>query len=195
MDAKAKPKNKKPMASFSNWENYYSFCCIFDVMRQELKLKLLAELLKNSKRSDRELARILGSSQPTITRARQKIEREGFIRSYTFIPDWKKLGFEIMAFTFTKMRPEILSEEMIGEVKKYAASFPNAIYAASGEGMGFTGVIVSLHKNYREYTQKLSLFRMDWGKYMEDIKSFVTVLGEGEVKEFSFTYLARAILS
>ena len=47
----------------------------------------------------------------------------------------------------------------------------------------------------REYTQKLSLFRMDWGKYMEDIKSFVTVLGEGEVKEFSFTYLARAILS
>jgi len=128
-------------------------------MQEELKKRLLAELLKNSRRSDRELARALGSSQPTITRTRQKIEREGLIRSYTIIPDWRKLGFEIMAFTFTKMRPEIRSEEL----------FANA--------------------------QKLALFRMDWGKYMENIQSFVIVPGEGEIKEFSFAYLTHALLS
>jgi len=178
--------------AFLNAKDYYPFYCIFGYMLKELQKKLLVELLKDAKRSDRELARVLHSSQPTITRARQKIEREGFIKSYTFIPDWRKLGFEIMAFTFTKMRPEILSEEMIGKVKKYAAKFPNAILATSGEGLGMTGVIISLH---RDYAQKLSLFRMDWGKYMEDIQSFVTVPGEGEIKELSFTYLAQALLS
>lgn len=162
-------------------------------MKESMKLGLLAELLKNSRRSDRELARVLKVSQPTVTRVRSKVEREGYIRSYTIIPDWKKLGFEIMAFTFTKMRPEILSDEMIGKVKSYAARFPNAILATSGEGMGMTGVIISLHRNYRDYVQKLSLFRMDWGKYMESIQSFVTVPGEGEVKELSFTYPSNAL--
>ena len=164
-------------------------------MREKLKKRLLAELLKNSRRSDRELARALGSSQPTITRTRQKIEREGLIRSYTIIPDWRKLEFEIMAFTFTKMRPEIRSEELFAKVKEYAAKFPNAIFATSGEGLGMSGVIVSLHKDYRDYAQKLALFRMDWGKYMENIQSFVIVPGEGEIKEFSFAYLTNALLS
>ena len=161
---------------------------------REIQKKLLAELLKNSKRSDRELARILDSSQPTITRTRQKLEREGLIRDYTIVADWKKLGFELMAFTFLKMRPEIRSEEMLRNVKQYAAKFPFAIYVGFGEGFGMTGVVVALHKNYSEYVHDLSLFRMEWKDYLEDVKSFVTALGEGEVKELSFKYLAKAIL-
>jgi len=35
------------------------------------------------------------------------------------------------------MRPEILSEELVSNVKSYAAKFPNAIFATSGVGMGF----------------------------------------------------------
>ena len=57
-----------------------------------------------------------------------------------------------------------------------------------------TGVVVALHRNYREYMHDLSLFRMEWKDYVEDIKSFVTALGEAEVKELSFTYLAKALL-
>ena len=69
-------------------------------MQRELPERLLRELLKNSKRSDRELAKVLGVSQPTITRIRHKLEQEGVIRDYTIIPDFKKLGFEIMAIEF-----------------------------------------------------------------------------------------------
>jgi DNA-binding Lrp family transcriptional regulator len=163
-------------------------------MKEELKFRLIAELLKNARRSDRELARALGTSQPTVTRIRQKIEREHYIRNYSVFPDWRKLGFEIMAFTFTKMRAEILSEELVGKVRKYAEKFPNAIFVTSGEGLGMTGVIVSLHKHYRDYAEKLSQFRLDWGKYMENVESFVMVLGAGEIKEMSFTYLAETIV-
>ena len=174
-------------------KDYYYIRCILNIMKEQNK-KLLAEFLKNSKRSDRELARVLNSSQPTITRARQKLEREGLIKGYTIVADWRKLGFEIMAFTFVKMRPEIRSEEMLRKVKQYSAKFPFAIYVAFGEGFGMTGVIIALHRSYGEYMHDLSLFRIEWKDYVEDVKSFITVLGESEVKELSFTYLADALL-
>lgn len=154
----------------------------------------MIELLKNSKESDRKLAKKLGVSQPTITRVRSKLEREGLVKEYTIIPDLRKLGFEIMALTFTKMDPKIVSEELIGKVRDYAAQFSNSIFASTGEGLGMTGVIISLHKDYRDYSQKLGLFRRDWGAFMEDIQSFVMVTNEGIIKDLSFSYLGETLL-
>jgi DNA-binding Lrp family transcriptional regulator len=164
------------------------------IMLKEKEKKLLIALLKNSKESDRKLAKKLGVSQPTVTRTRSKIEKEGIVKDYTIIPDWKKLGFEIMALTFTKMDPKVMSKELLGKVKKYASEFPNAFFASTGEGLGMTGVIMSLHRDYRDYARKLALFRIDWGPYMESIQSFVIVIGEGEIKEFSFRYLDENLL-
>jgi DNA-binding Lrp family transcriptional regulator len=158
-------------------------------MRKELSGQLLRELLKNSKRSDRELAKILKVSQPTITRARQKLEKDGMIEDYTIIPNFEKMGFEIFALTFVKMRPGIRSPETVAEVKKYATKFPNAIFVAQGEGLGMTGVIISFHKNYTEYHNKLSMLRLDWKDFTDDLQSFIVPIGEGEYKRFSLKYL------
>ena len=65
-------------------------------MPKELAQQLLRELLKNSKRSDRELAKVLKVSQPTITRTRHKLEKSGMTQDYTIVPDFKKMGFELM---------------------------------------------------------------------------------------------------
>lgn len=158
-------------------------------MREELAQKLLRELLKNSRRSDRELSKALKVSQPTITRIRHKLEQNGMIQDYTIVPDFVKMGFEILALTFVKMRPGILSPETMEEAKKYASKFPNAILSSTGEGLGMTGVVISFHKNYTDYHKKLNQLRVDWGDFLEDIKSFVVSLGEGEFKRFSLTYL------
>jgi DNA-binding Lrp family transcriptional regulator len=158
-------------------------------MRKELSGQLLRELLKNSKRSDRELAKILKVSQPTITRARQKLEKDGMIEDYTIIPNFEKMGFEIFALTFVKMRPGIRLPETVTEVKKYATKFPNAIFVAQGEGLGMTGVIISFHKNYTEYHNKLSTLRIDWKDFTDDLQSFIVPIGEGEYKRFSLKYL------
>ena len=45
-------------------------------MKQDKLTKLLLELVKNSKRSDRDLAKALDVSQPTVTRMRKKLEKE-----------------------------------------------------------------------------------------------------------------------
>src|SRR3989337_4373880 len=69
-------------------------------MPQDRIMQLLQELVKNSKRSDRDLAKIVGVSQPTLTRMRKRVERDSYILDYTAIPNMTKLGFEITAFTF-----------------------------------------------------------------------------------------------
>ena len=158
-------------------------------MRKELPKQLLRELLKNSKRSDRELAKVLGVSQPTITRTRRKLEREGIIQDYTIVPNFRKMGFEILALTFVKMRPEILSPEVMEEARKYAAKFPNGIFVSIGEGLGMTAVIIAFHRNYTDYHKHLNQMRVDWKEFTEEIQSFIVSIGEGEYKRFSLTYL------
>src|SRR4030042_2982589 len=65
--------------------------------------KLLFELMRDSHRSDRQLAKALGISQPTVTRRRTMLE-ENFIEGYTVIPKFGQIGFEIAAFTFIKSK-------------------------------------------------------------------------------------------
>jgi DNA-binding Lrp family transcriptional regulator len=118
--------------------------------------KLLLEMLANSKRSDREFARALHVSQPTVTRARNWLEKNDFINEYTLIPDFSKIGLELVAFTFFKLSMGS-TKERYEEVKKKAMSFlakhPNIVMALRGEGMMCDGIIVSLHKDFAEFTQ------------------------------------------
>ncbi len=81
--------------------------------KEKEKLKLLHELIKGARRSDRELAKVLKISQPTITRKRTRLEAEGLIQEYTIIPNVAKMGFEIVAFTFMSFNettPELLEK-------------------------------------------------------------------------------------
>jgi DNA-binding Lrp family transcriptional regulator len=68
---------------------------------KSIDYEIISELIKNSRLSDRQVAKKLGTSQPTVTRRRTQLEKEGML-DYTGVPDLKKLGFEILAFTFGK---------------------------------------------------------------------------------------------
>ncbi len=43
---------------------------------KDVEFRLVSELMKNSRRSDRELARVLGISQPTVSRMLRKLKKE-----------------------------------------------------------------------------------------------------------------------
>lgn len=77
-------------------------------MLKQKMIDLLHELMKNSKRSDRELAKVVGVSQSTITRTRKNLEKTEYIHEYTIIPALEKLGFEIIALNFlsTSTKPK-----------------------------------------------------------------------------------------
>jgi DNA-binding Lrp family transcriptional regulator len=52
--------------------------------------RILFELMKNARISDRQLAKMLGISQPTVSRKRAFLEKELF-DGYTVFPKWEKL--------------------------------------------------------------------------------------------------------
>jgi len=160
--------------------------------KKKIALKLLFELVKNSKRSDRELAKVLGVSQPTITRMRQKLEKKT-IKEYTAIPDWVELGYELMAFTFFNM---IVSpnkrQEKIRKAKDWVMKHPNVIFASSGDGMGKSGITISFHKNYTSFTNFITDVQTEWGEYLKEIQFFIiSMKGSVLLKPFSLKYLEK----
>lgn len=129
---------------------------------KEVELRLLSELMKDGRKSDRQLAKAIDSSQPTVTRLRRKLEQEGYIKEYTIIPDFVKLGYHLMAITFAtiKVSPDAKQIGAIGKMarKVFQESAPlEIIFSARGMGLGYQGIFISMHKDYASYLK----FR-DW---------------------------------
>ncbi len=162
-------------------------------MKREKLLRLLKEMLKNSKRSDREIAKGLGVSQPTVTRTRANLEKE-FIKTYTIIPDFGRLGYQILAFTFLKMKSYPSSEETEKTVQRsveWTNRYPNIIFAADGEGLGKDIVMVSFHKSYSQYSDFMRTLAMDWRDIISDFSSFLVSIESGfKMKPFDLKYLS-----
>jgi DNA-binding Lrp family transcriptional regulator len=130
---------------------------------KDLELRLVSELLKNSRRSDRELAKVLHVSQPTVSRTIKKLEEQGLIKEYTMVPDFSMLGFELMALTFISIKPTLDRTEA-GEARRLAQekakeSPGNIMMLERGLGLKHTGVIISLHENYSDYRQFIMTFK------------------------------------
>jgi DNA-binding Lrp family transcriptional regulator len=129
--------------------------------RHKLEFQLIAELMRNSRQSDRELAKKIGVSQPTITRERTRLEKEGYIKEYTMIPDFYKLGFEIMAIGFYE-NPKYFLREKVGEAKRTITELEKenpipALIAAHGMGLGYNRVFISFHENYSSFVRAMDL--------------------------------------
>jgi DNA-binding MarR family transcriptional regulator len=53
-----------------------------------LDIKILFQLVKDSRQSDRQIAKVLNFSQPTVTRRKTILEKQGFLE-YSTIPNLK----------------------------------------------------------------------------------------------------------
>ena len=157
-------------------------------MMKKRMLKLLFELMKNAKRSDREIAKIIGVSQPTITRMRQRLEKTAIV-DYTVIPNWTELGFEIMAMTYIKAKGSTVVTE---KAKKWATANPNIVFAAGGDGMGMDYSIISFHNNYTEFSNFIDALKSEWAENLQDTQSFLmTTSEERTLKRLSLKYLEK----
>jgi len=158
-------------------------------------MQLLKELLKNAKRSDRDLAKILGVSQPTLTRMRRRLEKDNYILGYTAIPNMTKLGFEIVAFTFfniDRFDPKTGDlDAAVGErAHKWVGNNSKVIFAAGGEGLhGKNCVMVSIHRDFTEYTDFVTDLRGQWAHKVKEMESFLVSLKAKVPKPFSFRNL------
>jgi DNA-binding Lrp family transcriptional regulator len=163
---------------------------------KDIDYKILFELMKNAKRSDRQLAKTLGVSQPTVTRRSANIEKE-LIDGYTAIPKWEKVGFEIVAFTFVKARIKYVKSEekeaLFKEAMEWMMKQPNVIFAVEGQGMGWDGVCVSFHKNYSDFTEFIRKHNSELSHFVIESQSFIADISPTTVvKPFHLKYLSEA---
>lgn len=156
---------------------------------KENELKILFELVRGARRSDRDLAKVVRVSQPTVTRARAKLEKEGFVKEYTTIPDLRRMGYELLALTFMSFAED--KPELFDKAREWIMKQPSVVFANNGEGLGMNSVMISLHKGYASYSRLLTQLRRDWQPNLTSEQSFVISLDRSDfmIKPFSFRYL------
>ena len=160
---------------------------------KSLDYKILWELVKNSRRSDRTLARVLKSSQPTVTRKRTRLEKD-FLDGYTAIPKWEKIGYEILAITLIKA-VGIFSSKEYPDIQKqgleWLAKQPNVIMGGACEGMGMNAFIFSLHKSFSDHSKFMLNLRLEMGNFIDEVQTILVDLRATQrLKPFHLKYLA-----
>jgi DNA-binding Lrp family transcriptional regulator len=168
---------------------------------KDVELKLVSELMKNSRRSDRELARAVGVSQPTVSRMIRKLEKTGVIREYSIIPDFVKLGYHIMALTFMKLKKEARTEEIRRMKETILTDFEGgslleAVMFERGLGLDCTGVLVSFHEDYSSYIGLKEKTRSYECLDFSGCQSFLISLDDRiHYRPFTFSTLAKHLLT
>jgi Lrp/AsnC family leucine-responsive transcriptional regulator len=167
---------------------------------KKTELKLIAELMRNSRRSDRELARAIGVSQPTVSRTVKKLEEEGFIKEYTAIPDFDKLGFQILAITFIKLKEYVPDEAVQRKGKEIGEELEKEpipdILHMNGIGLEAERVLLTLHENYVSYVRFMDKLRANRLLNVREIKSFLVSPTDGTThfRSLSMSQVANYLL-
>lgn len=162
---------------------------------KDVEVGLISELMQNSRRSDRELAKTFGVSQPTVTRLRSKLEKEGIIREYTMIPDFKRLGYQIMAFTFFAMQePE--KEEEKADLRRAALQMERKtplanLIVANGIGLKKGRVAINLFRDYSDYVEGLKVIKNLPHIDSDRIDSFLVDLNDNNFRMLTMKEIAH----
>ena len=159
-----------------------------------VEVKVMAELMKNSRRSDRELANIIGVSQPTVSRVIRKLEKEGYIKEYTMIPDFHKLGYELMGITSLQAaeKPQFEIDELRENTVKAEENRPHAgLMIVTGMSSNKNGLFIDFYENYAEYLKAIGALKKLRFIDVESIDSFLVNLGETQMQVLGMSKIAE----
>jgi DNA-binding Lrp family transcriptional regulator len=167
--------------------------------KKDVELRLISELMKNSRRSDRELARVLGTSQPTVSRMIGRLEKEGIIKEYTMIPDFIKLGYQIMGVSFGRLdEPQRngTTAESLKAVAETEQKHPYAsLMAVRGSGMEKDAMFITFYRNYAAYAEALQVAKQIPHVSIDSLESFLVDLNDkNNYRILTMAQLARHIL-
>jgi DNA-binding Lrp family transcriptional regulator len=167
---------------------------------KDVELRIVSELMKNSRRSDREIAKAIGISQPTVSRTIAKLEKEGVIREYTAIPDFRKLGYSLVAITLGNVREELRASGKIDDARReFVKNFDDVsfeiILDVAGMGMGYDGAIVSFHRSYSEYADfRRRLTQMTFADPSKFESFLIDLNDERHHRHLTFSFLSKHVL-
>ncbi len=111
-------------------------------------LKVLFALMALAGKSDKVISKTLGMSNSALSRRRNKLEQEGYIQEYTIIPDFHKMGLEVIAITLTSTSGTI-TQEQLRNVRDLVSKHPEVLCVLEDRGLAGTNwASITVHKNY-----------------------------------------------
>lgn len=120
---------------------------------------------------------------------------QGVIQGFTIIPDFVKIGYEIMAITLIKAM-EMFTKKDYADIRSQGLTWlkkePAIIMGGACEGMGMNSFILSLHKSYSDYSKFMLKLRLEMGGFIDDLHSVLVDLGAAKrLKPLHLKYLAE----
>jgi DNA-binding Lrp family transcriptional regulator len=161
-------------------------------MTLKLWRKMLAELIRDPRRSDRQLGEAIGVSQPTASRIRGVVEGEGYVKEFTTIPNLPKVGYHVLAANFVKLdHNSRLPPLDASSFKGFSAGSDAVVSFRRGLGLGFDAVIVSVHRDFAACDRFRNLIRKSLAQQILDLDTFLVDLDdEKDSLPLTFSLLA-----
>jgi DNA-binding Lrp family transcriptional regulator len=167
---------------------------------KDIELKLISELMRNSRRTDKDLAKAIGVSTQAAYKTRKKLEKEGYFSEYTAIPNFSKAGYHLFALTFTSFKKDLSGKDR-EEARKYAAKQApiaslNAVLIERGIGMDHDAVLASFHEDYSSYTNFTRGLKSNPYLDSSKLESFLVNLDDDvRYRPFTLSTLAQHMLT
>ena len=156
---------------------------------KETEIRIIVELMRNSRRSDREIGKAVGVSQPTVNRTIKKLEKEGVIKEYTMIPDFHTLGFEIMGFTQFELYEKPYTDR--ARARETLIEAFASLAAVEGISESANRMLMSLYESYSEYSKVRNILRAVPIINVDKINSFFVDLNDKR----SYRYLSMSAVA
>lgn len=158
---------------------------------------MMAELMRNGHITDRDLAKKLDVSLPTANRIRTKLKKEGYIKEYTIIPDFEKLGFQIMSLTLAKLKEHHLENEIVAARNRLREILKShevtTLLCMRGIGADTDFITISFHENYAAYAKFVRIIRQQPLLDVEGTRTFMASLSQTHFHPLSLQTLAEYV--
>jgi DNA-binding Lrp family transcriptional regulator len=167
---------------------------------KDIELKLISELMKNSRRTDKELAKAIGASTQAASKTRKKLEKEGYFLEYTTIPNFGKLDYHLFALTFASFKKGLSGREKDDareQALEQAHTAPlNVVAIERGIGLNHDAVIASFHKDYSSYVKLTQVLKSNPYMDLSKLESFLVNLDdEVRYRPLTLSTLAQHMLT
>jgi hypothetical protein len=160
----------------------------------EKEKKVFLGLVNYPDLPDNRIAEMIDTTRFTVTKIRKRFYEEKLMRT-TCIPDIKKLGMNILAFTHSKFNSKVSQTKRDEYLKYTIRSYPTIFHISRN----IESMSIAIFKNFREYQEsqdELNKYRIENEFLKTEPKTLLLSIPRmTKIKNHTYAPLANKILS